>query len=173
MFVDRMLAQSRPDMIVARAIDLADAGHASGTGQLDALVARYEERVAEARHVAGLAAKLTAEINDGTAQDLDATSDEQVERLERHEDTIRQTRQSLMVKARENERQAGTRAPHLLPGLRRMTELMDEECRLYGEAIRDLRWAAMAHLASREPPAKGPMLATPDDVDAYFDALRD
>ncbi len=78
----------------------------------------------------------------------------------------------MAARALANENRAAAVAPSLLPPLQRMTGLIEERARLHAEAVRDVRWALLELEAASEPPAGGPILASPAAVGSFLQGLR-
>ncbi len=172
MLASRFLGTPLTRALVGAPFDVADAGRINRFADLEGLVARSERRVVEAREVAEGAADLARRLSAGLETPTAAERDAAVEVLLAAERSFGESLQQLLPKARQNETDAAEKAPRLLPLLQRMTALMEEEFRLYMEAVRDVRWEVLALQAEAEPSAEGPVLSTPAEVDDFFRSLR-
>lgn len=173
MLASRFLGPPLTRALVEASFDVADAGRLDKLADLEGMVARFERRVAEARDVSEGAAGLIRHLQDGSAERPGASElDAAIEVLLAAERSFAESLRSLTAKARQNEAEAAENAPHLLTLMQRMTALIEEEFQLCATAARDLRWAAMVLRAAGEPPADGPVLATPAEVSDFIRSLR-
>lgn len=152
--------------------DVDDAGRLDNLADIESLLARRERRLMEAQELAAAIADFIQRLRTGVEVPEAAQRDATAELLLAKERSYGEGLQRLLPKCKQNEIRAAENAPVLLPLLQRITALVGEELRLYAEAARDLRWELLALQAEAAPPAGGPVLSTPAEVDDYFRSLR-
>ncbi len=172
MLIDALLGSQVARAMVGVSFDVADAGRADSLGELEVLVAGFKVRVAEARETFAAAADLAERVRDGLETISDAERPPAIEVLLGIERTFAEMGRLVALRALANENRAAGVAPHLLPLLRRMTGLIEDEIRLHAEAVRDVRWALLELEAAAEPPADGPVLASPAELGSFLQGLR-
>lgn len=170
MFIDSLLGGQLARAVVGVSFDVADAGRTDSVGELEHIVAGFEARVAEARETFAAAVDRAARVREG--REMPEAGSATIEALLGIERTFAEMGRLTVPRALANEERAAAVAPHLLPLLRRMTGLIEEETRLLAEAVCEVRWALLEREAAAEPPADGPVLATPADVRSFLQGLR-
>ncbi len=172
MFIDSLVGGQVARAVVGMSFDVADAGRSDSVEELEVLVARFEARVGEARDVFAGAVDLAERIRDGREPAPAAERPAMVGMLLRAEMIFAEMGRLVAPRALANESRAAAVAPSLLPLLRRMTGLIEEEIRLHAEATREVRWALLALEAAAEPAADGPVLGTAAEVGSFLQGLR-
>ncbi len=172
MLVSKLLESPLTRALIDAPVEAADAGRLENLADLENLVARHERHLAEAQalatNVVDFVQRLRAGIEAPEAAERDATAELLLANERRYNEGL----QRLLPICERNEARAAEKAPILLPLFQRITELVGEDLRLRAEAARDLRWALLALQAEAEPPAEGPALSTPAEVDDFFRCLR-
>ena len=156
---------------VEASLAVSEARPSRGASELNMILLAAQKRLSDAREVRKAATDLQGRIRAGAEKTVPAQRQATIELLLGIEASLDAARRKLVAKARENEAEAAATAPHLVPILAQFTAATDELFVIYCEACRDLRWELMAKDADEAPPANGPVLSTPDELEHYFDTL--
>lgn len=174
MFIDSALNDQVARAMAGMSFAVEEAGRLGDVEELERLVVDFETGASatEARRACAACAELAERLDDGRDHVPEADRPAAIEILLGMERHFVEAGRLATERARANECRAAADAPHLLPLLRRMTALLEEEVRLFAEPVRDARWVLLVQEAAAEPPADGAVLASPADVESFFRELR-
>ena len=168
MLIDSFLGGQVTPVLVELSFAVEAAGRADSAGELGALVARLKARVMKARARLGTAAGLARQVRAGRDPVPEVERRAAVEVLLGVERTLVELGGLVLERAWASQGRAADVAPRLLPLLRQMTGLVEEEIRLHAEAVRDVRRALLAPGAT----ADGRVLAGRAEAGSFLQGVR-